>query len=164
MSNGANVARISTRLAPHFSVYKNSMTKRRMADADSDAAALQPQAHRTRDSSHHGPFTALSTPAKRLSAEHAVCTPSASGAPAEWPRPVDVRAFGLEDRAQAVIAMGRSSWSLANLSKWRSDSLSPAGAALDATSAAAEPLTSKEYVRQRQRAYMKRCLAKPATG
>ncbi|KAF1327680.1 hypothetical protein FI667_g7416, partial [Globisporangium splendens] len=75
--------------------------------------------------------------------------------------PVHIQAFGLEDHAEAVIAMGNRQWSLMNLSKWRSESLDMATAVASTipSGAADRSTSSKEYVRQRQRAYMKQCLA-----
>lgn len=135
------------------------MSKRRIGDGEEDgggASALRSeQLNGCRTSSSSNVFASASSSAKRSSAEHAAHAATAVAESVEWLRPVDVRAFGLEDRAEAVIATGRTSWSLAHLSKWRSESLSPADIAT--------PQSSKEYVRQRQRAYMKQCLAKPAT-
>ncbi|KAG6959152.1 hypothetical protein JG687_00008952 [Phytophthora cactorum] len=73
------------------------------------------------------------------------------------PRPgtaLDIRAFGLEDRAEAVISCGKESWTLAHLSKWRHDTLDKAANVSDHSK-----LSSKEYLRQRQRAYRHQCLA-----
>lgn len=75
---------------------------------------------------------------------------------------VHIRAFGLEDRAEAVIAMGKDNWSLANLSKWRNDSLSTTDAVPG--TAADTQSSGKEYLRQRQRAFMKQCLAASKTN
>ncbi|KAG3097006.1 hypothetical protein PI124_g15710 [Phytophthora idaei] len=70
------------------------------------------------------------------------------------PSALDIRAFGLEDRAEAVISCGKESWTLAHLSKWRHDTLDKAANVSDHSK-----LSSKEYLRQRQRAYRHQCLA-----
>lgn len=73
--------------------------------------------------------------------------------------PVELQAFGLEDRAEAVIASGKANWSLTNLNKWRHEAFTTATAAkgecaAPTTAAAA----SREYLKQRQRAYRQQIL------
>ncbi|GAB9470259.1 hypothetical protein Gpo141_00007509 [Globisporangium polare] len=131
------------------------MTKRR-AEGGVEAAYASPSQQQQSSSSSAPPF------AKRSPGERATRTAASdAAAPIELARQVDIRAYGLEDRAEAVIAMGKSNWTLANLSKWRDDSL----ASTNGGSASSDPgieqqqQSSKEYLRQRQRAYMKQRLA-----
>lgn len=128
---------------------------KRRAEADVEAANASHLQQQTSPSSS-SPFTKRS-PLKFASRPE----PSdVTAIPIVLARQVDIRAYGLEDRAEAVIAMGKSTWTLANLSQWRNDSLTSA----DAESSSNDPIaqqqqSSKEYLRQRQRAYMKQCLA-----
>lgn len=78
---------------------------------------------------------------------------------AATPSAMEIRAFGLEDRAEAVISRGKESWALANLSKWRHESLDQACNITHRQGEANSKLSSKEYLRQRQRAYRQQCLA-----
>ncbi|KAL3661877.1 hypothetical protein V7S43_013170 [Phytophthora oleae] len=73
------------------------------------------------------------------------------------PSAIEIRAFGLEDRAEAVIARGKESWTLVNLSKWRHETFD--SAANTTSTQANGRISSKEYLRQRQRAYRHQCLA-----
>ncbi|KAE9336971.1 hypothetical protein PR003_g12236 [Phytophthora rubi] len=97
-------------------------------------------------------------PAKRPETGYnAASTPPPTNPLTAAPSAMEIRAFGLEDRAEAVISRGRQSWTLANLSKWRQDSLD---AACNSTESP-EPhskLSSKEYLRRRQRTYRQQCL------
>lgn len=76
--------------------------------------------------------------------------------------PVELQAFGLEDRAEAVIASGKANWSLSNLNKWRHETFASASAAKGANGDCAAPTTaagaSREYLKQRQRAYRQQIL------
>uniref|UniRef100_A0AAV1UPU5 Uncharacterized protein n=1 Tax=Peronospora matthiolae TaxID=2874970 RepID=A0AAV1UPU5_9STRA len=77
------------------------------------------------------------------------------------PSAMDIRAFGLEDRAEAVIARDRDTWTLANLSKWRHGTLDQTDNNTWHTQWKAQTdtnLSTKAYVRQRQRAYRHQCL------
>ncbi|KAG1699070.1 hypothetical protein DVH05_014441 [Phytophthora capsici] len=82
---------------------------------------------------------------------------SASNALATAPSAIEIRAFGLEDRAEAIIAQGKESWTLANLSKWRHDTFG--SSSNSANTQVNDRFSSKEYLRQRQRAYRHQCLA-----
>ncbi|GMF36628.1 unnamed protein product [Phytophthora fragariaefolia] len=94
--------------------------------------------------------------AKRLETnQNGACTPPSATTLAAAPSAIEIRAFGLEDRAEAVISRGKESWTLANLSKWRHESLDDA----TDTQEHSNKLSSKEYLRQRQRAYRLQCLA-----
>ncbi|CAI5740847.1 unnamed protein product [Hyaloperonospora brassicae] len=88
-------------------------------------------------------------------------SPAVSNEVARTPSAMDVRAFGLEDRAEAVMASGRDSWTLANLSKWRHDALEKADTTWHTLrDARPDPkCSSKLYLRQRQRAYRHQCLS-----
>lgn len=90
-------------------------------------------------------------------------SPATTAAPAP-PSMMDIRAYGLEDRAEAVIAHGATGgWSLANLAKWRRESLGGAQAAVGtALTKARTPSSSTAYLKQRQRAYRQRMLARGA--
>lgn len=129
------------------------MTKRR-AEGDFEAVFASPSQQQI-GSSSASPF------AKRSSLEYATRTASSdAAAPIELARQVDIQAYGLEDRSEAVIAMGKSNWTLANLSKWRNDSFASVSGDSAVNNAAQQNQQSmKEYLRQRQRAYMKQCLA-----
>lgn len=76
--------------------------------------------------------------------------------------PVELQAFGLEDRAEAVIASGKANWSLSNLNKWRHEAFASATANKGADGDCAAPATaaaaSREYLKQRQRAYRQQIL------
>ncbi|DBA03973.1 TPA: hypothetical protein N0F65_010626 [Lagenidium giganteum] len=69
------------------------------------------------------------------------------------PSAMDMRAFGLEDKAAAVMAANQDGWALPNLSQWRSDALNtgPAGATTDGR-------TKADYIRERQREYRQQML------
>ncbi|KAJ0405174.1 hypothetical protein P43SY_001379 [Pythium insidiosum] len=69
--------------------------------------------------------------------------------------PMELRAFGLEDRADAVISAAASSWSLGQLSQWREQVLCVATPAGDATAARKH---SQEFLRQRQRGFRQQML------
>lgn len=129
------------------------MTKRR-AEGDFVAVSASPSQQQI-GSNSTSPF------AKRSPLEYATRTADSDTAvPIELARQVDIRAYGLEDRAEAVIAMGKSNWTLGNLSKWRNDSLaSVSGDSAVNNAAQQNQQSTKEYLRQRQRAYMKQCLA-----
>ncbi|KAH7470971.1 hypothetical protein KRP22_003156 [Phytophthora ramorum] len=102
------------------------------------------------------------TPSKRLQAfRNDVSTPTVGNTLATTPSAMEICAFGLEDRAEAVISRGKESWTLANLSKWRHDSLDKAANATDSQHRASPHSnnSSKEYLRHRQRAYRQQILA-----
>ncbi|TDH70208.1 hypothetical protein CCR75_002249 [Bremia lactucae] len=67
------------------------------------------------------------------------------------PSVFDIRAFGLEDRAEAIISCGQDNWTLANLLKWRTNALDKAYN--DHKPHCHNTIAPKEYLRQRQRAY-----------
>ena len=77
------------------------------------------------------------------------------------PSVTEIRAFGLEDRAEAVISRDEESWTLANLSKWRRDIVEKVAknSGNQQSTQLNSKLSSKEYLRQRQRAYRHQCLA-----
>lgn len=74
---------------------------------------------------------------------------------ATMPNELNICAFGLEDRAEAVISRGKESWTLANLSKWRHKTFDKNFGGLDSLHTR---VVSKEFLRQRQRAYRHQCL------
>ncbi|CAH0481591.1 unnamed protein product [Peronospora belbahrii] len=86
-----------------------------------------------------------------------IINPLASG-----PSIIEIHAFGLEDQAEALISKDAQSWTLAHLSKWRHDTFNKAMITAD-NQQSIQPnnskLSSKEYLRQRQRAYRTHCLA-----
>ncbi|KAK1943841.1 hypothetical protein P3T76_005237 [Phytophthora citrophthora] len=110
----------------------------------------------------HRPLKRVLDEASPLSKQPKICPseepiPSTSNTFATTPSAIEIRAFGLEDRAEAIIARGNESWTLANLSKWRHDTFD--NAANSANTLGSGRLNSKEYLRQRQRAYRHQCLA-----
>jgi hypothetical protein len=111
--------------------------------SDASTALLRPHDHQP-------------LPTRKRNPQYRASSSSGDAAPVVMMNPVHIQAFGLEDRAEAVIAMGNRQWSLTNLSTWRSESLNVAAAASTIPNGTADH--SKEYVRQRQRAYMKQCL------
>jgi len=97
-------------------------------------------------------------PSKKSAACHSDAPIAAMSNPlASAPTAIEIRGFGLEDRAEAVISRGKDSWALANLSKWRHASLD--GAVQSSPTQPGSKRSSKEYLRQRQRAYRQQCLA-----
>ncbi|CAI5706388.1 unnamed protein product [Peronospora effusa] len=77
------------------------------------------------------------------------------------PSVIEIRAFGLEDRAEAVISRDEENWTLANLTKWRHDIFEKVvnNPGNQQSTQLSSKLSSKEYLRQRQRAYRHQCLA-----
>ncbi|KAJ0408094.1 hypothetical protein ATCC90586_006065 [Pythium insidiosum] len=72
--------------------------------------------------------------------------------------PMELRAFGLEDRADAVISAAASSWSLGQLSQWREQMLCVATPAGGDNATAAARKHSQEFLRQRQREFRQQML------
>ncbi|CEG35668.1 uncharacterized protein PHALS_11536 [Plasmopara halstedii] len=96
-----------------------------------------------------------STSKRQASCQSNACCSQVINSFANLPTVVNIRALSLEDRADAVISSGKQSWTLANLSKWRHKTLNIGS---DSNHLCSET-SSKEILRQRQRAYRHWCIA-----
>ncbi|GLD95717.1 hypothetical protein PINS_up004395 [Pythium insidiosum] len=80
--------------------------------------------------------------------------------PARRVNPLDLRAFGLEDRADAVMSSSTSSWSLGQLAQWREQMLRVPGTDGDGASAKRQ---TNQFLRHRQREYRQQMLRVAST-
>jgi hypothetical protein len=76
--------------------------------------------------------------------------------------PIELKAFGLEDRADAVITNGNKNWSLSNLNRWRNElsrvnTLHSTGSTNSNTN---NNTSTKEFLKQRQKEYRRQMMMK----
>lgn len=71
------------------------------------------------------------------------------------PTAMEIGAYGLEDRAEAIIGVGgKEGWGLIHLSRWRQELAQRQGL----TASTAQPGDVQTFLRQRQRAYRQHLL------